>query len=189
MNLIVLLLILGSLVSCVPASRNEPVSRNGPTLRNEWIEDDKIPLASTLTFPMTKFVEKVTADRSPFPEFNFAVGKAVNVDQYIYNIPELGEVIAVSFFPSSEQSTSWSVGIFYPKIKPEQLFEIYQIGDPHTNTLGIRRFEVISGSLKGACVSDYNDASNYQPSRGFSRANDHAILIYSKSKNSVSYCN
>lgn len=163
------MMLTGLLISCAPASRYY------------YIEDNKIPSPSILDFPITDFVERITATRNPYPGFSFAFGKAVNVKQYIYNIPELGAVVAVSFFPSEEPLADWSVDIFDPKIKPEQLFNTDQIGPFSVDTLGWGKSKIISGLLKGGCVYDFSNATTPQ-FHGFASFNDRAIVIYSRNK-------
>jgi hypothetical protein len=164
---------IGLIVSCAPASSLKSCCY--------YIDEDKIPLPSVLEFPITEFIERVVTTKKPYPGFSYALGK-VNSDkltQYIYNVPELGKYIDVSFYFDPIDNVSWSLGIYYPKVKPVQLFKPEQIGPVIIGSNKVEAFKVIAGPLKGACISDYSHEINF-PLEGFTTPGDHAIVIFSK---------
>jgi hypothetical protein len=173
MRPILFLLVLGLLVSCAPSSSSSSCCY--------YIDEDKIPLPSVLMFPITEFVERIVSKKEPYPGFSYALGKASpsKVTQYIYNVPELGKYIDVSFYSDPLDNVSWSLGIYFPKIRVEQLIQPNQLGKISISSSKVETFKIIAGPLKDACISDYSHYTN-SPSEGFTSQGDHAIVIFSK---------
>jgi hypothetical protein len=161
----VTVILIGLIASCAPSGYY-------------YIDKDKIPPPSLLDFPITEFVERIVSAENPYPGFNYALGKihSKKVSQYIYNIPELGEFVEIAFYMTPERNYDWSVGIYYPKIKPNQLFKPNQVRSIENSFFKWNVFKVSSGPLEGACVKDYSLSSD----GSFLESFDRAIVIFSK---------
>jgi hypothetical protein len=158
-------ILVGFIVSCAPSAGYY------------YIDKDKIPLPSALDFPITDLVERIVAAKGPYPGFNYALGKihSKKVSQFVYNIPEIGEFIEIEFYTTPNSNYDWSVGIYYPKIKPNQLFKTDQISPITDSPYKWNVFKVISGPLEGACVKDFSLTAD----GSFLETGDHAIVIFS----------
>ena len=173
MKIYLSIFLLLTLVSCVPTSISNPYYNS--------IDEEDIPQPSVLSFPIDQTVEKLVVVNGPYPGLNYALGKVSSsdeVNQYVYNLPELGKVVTVEFYLKENRDYDWSFVIKFPKMKPEYLFKLDRIVILKNTRNKADAFKVISGPLEGACVADYSRFPE-----GFTSPGDRAIVILSKPKN------
>jgi hypothetical protein len=168
LNLFVLIILAILINSCAPS-------------RHYYIDDSKIPPPSKFDFPISEFVENIVLAKKPFPGFNYTFGRGNSgkVTQYIYNVPQLGEIVHVEFYNDPSENIEWSFGIDYPKITPDKLFKPDQITPVLNSIIESIVYKVVSGPLKGACIHDYGRDSYYG---GFGTRGDRSIVIFSEPK-------
>jgi hypothetical protein len=166
----IILFISAILISaCAPASSNS---------KYIYVDDDKLPKEIKLDFPITQLLTKLVDNPYPVDGFPYSVGVFSRNEQpeYVYNIPEVGRVISVSFYLDTLRGeSSWSIDIRYPEIKPEDLFEVGNLKPITNSRYPWHAYMVLAGPLKGACVSDY---SRVFLKNGFQRDGDRSIVIF-----------
>jgi hypothetical protein len=149
------------------------------------------PKPQKLPFPVSELIPRLVKERAPYNGFDHTKEekkeylKGRSSVEFIYNIPEVGKSVSVTFytFPAGEtHSNDWFFVIDYPKIKPKDLFAANQIRKLSDTLFEWNVYEVISGPILGACVKDF---SLDLTTKGFSNPNDKAIVVTSKYRNSV----
>jgi hypothetical protein len=167
-KLAVILILICFLVSCYNPPRYHYVDVNG------------MPSPQKLNFPISELLEKLLENPKGILGFPTKERMIRGTRILIYNLPEVGEAIFVGFTEvkdlDRDKQTEWTISIQYPTINTKQLFAKEVDLRAVKTTYPWEIFEVMSGKLLGACVSDWS----LSRSGGFFFPNDRTITVFSK---------
>lgn len=106
---------------------------------------------------------------------------------FLYNLPEIGERIQVSFSNNGSLINGtlyWGVYIPYPKIKVEDLFDTKILKKIVKPIFPYHVYTIKSGPLAGACISDWS----LHPTRGLTTGYDHTISVTYYEDSILAFC-
>ncbi len=148
--------------------------------RYYYARSGNLPNASRLDFSVNELLSRLISSPNGYKDFPFQEVKIKNARILIYNVPEVGEVVYVTFYDLSkadtEPNSEWSFSIQYPKIRPNDLFPASQITRRVNPSLEWQVYDVTSGQFAGACLSDHSLSRE----NGFFTPNDRTIAVSSK---------